>query len=292
MPTVPGMGRGNSGSGTDGLTGWSARMNYDRRPTPGSPVENFRAFGTGDMYIPDNTASHFGTDAGKWLNHYLSYQRKGVWFCVEQRVKLNSVTQPSELQRHLLQIENNNDNTATATFLEPQSGPHWVTGAIWTFGGAGILGIDGFQYFGFNRSGVPITVLNSTQCTYPISGPLGPICKIGQPPVLGPPPLPQSVSTSIGRGPVDLVWLTACPGQGNHDGVLQGWVNGRLAQNLPGMRFRHSRWLTDGSGLLGINTAWFTVFQGGGGLPTTDSSLYLADMIVAKSYIGPMVGYP
>lgn len=259
--TVPGMGRGNSGSGEDGLTGFSARMNFTREPAPGSPTVGRIGVGHGDSYQTDQQGP-FGIDM-PWDKHYLGQLKKGIWHCIEEEILLNTVTQPNEKQCRIASITSAN-GVATVTLMTPPSTPLYATGQRWSIGGAALYG-----YYPYNRVAA-ITVVDATHFTYSVPAGLPSPC-------------------NPGTGPNFPVWLTCCPGEGNFDGILRGWVNGRLAGEHANLRFRHSNFVTDGSTLLGIDGMWACIFQGGGANPTTNYEMYLTAFVFAESYIGPMV---
>jgi len=259
--TLPGMGRGNSGSDDDGLTGGGWRMNHTREPTPGSPTVGRIGVGHGDCYLPDQTGA-FGIDM-PWDKNYAGQLKKNVWHCIEEEIQMNTVTRPNEKQIRISSITSSN-GVATVTLMSPCTSQYWVTGERWTVGGAGA-----YSQRVYNKTAA-ITVIDSTHCTYPV-------------PITAPSP------AIPGWGPNYPVWLTMCPGEGNFDGVLRGYVDQRLAGEHTGVRFRHSNFVTDGSTQYGIDSAWICIFQGGGANPTTNYAMYLAGIVFAESYIGPMV---
>lgn len=68
---------------------------------------------------------------------------------------------------------------------------------------------------------------------------------------------------------------------GSNNGVMRGWVDGKLAFEKSGLRFRDvSR--------LKIEEVWFNVYHGGDATPPADIDLYMDNMVVARQYIGPM----
>lgn len=67
---------------------------------------------------------------------------------------------------------------------------------------------------------------------------------------------------------------------GVDDGVLRAWVDGRLAFERPGIRFR------DVSSLK-IESLWLNVYHGGTNPTPHDLSLYIDDLVIARQYIGP-----
>ncbi|NRF66536.1 DNRLRE domain-containing protein [Aquincola sp. S2] len=73
------------------------------------------------------------------------------------------------------------------------------------------------------------------------------------------------------------------PGQA--DGVYEAWVDGALAVRKTDVTFRKSAELK-------IETLWFNVYHGGQQPAPKDLTLYLDQVVVAKRYIGPIVGAP
>jgi len=69
------------------------------------------------------------------------------------------------------------------------------------------------------------------------------------------------------------------PGAAN--GAFRAWVDGHLAFEDTKLRFRD----TDA---LKIETAWFDVYHGGLVVAETDLHLYVDNVVIARSYIGPM----
>lgn len=69
---------------------------------------------------------------------------------------------------------------------------------------------------------------------------------------------------------------------GAADGVLQVWVDGRLALDRSDLRLRDRPDIR-------IEEVWMNVFHGGAGAAPQDLHLYLDQVVVARRYIGPMV---
>lgn len=69
------------------------------------------------------------------------------------------------------------------------------------------------------------------------------------------------------------------PGQKN--GVLRAWVDGRLAYERTNLRLRNVPELK-------IETIWFNLYHGGTAPPPRDMDVYIDNVVIAKSYIGPM----
>ena len=73
------------------------------------------------------------------------------------------------------------------------------------------------------------------------------------------------------------------PGQNN--GILETWIDGRLA-------YRQSNWRWRDTNSLKIEQVWLNVFHGGSAVPDRDISVYLDNVVVASRYIGPIAGGP
>jgi hypothetical protein len=67
---------------------------------------------------------------------------------------------------------------------------------------------------------------------------------------------------------------------GNHDGIVRGWVDGRLVFERKGIRFTDMDYIK-------IQTADFGLYYGGFGNTPHDQHIAIDDIVVAKSYIGP-----
>lgn len=70
---------------------------------------------------------------------------------------------------------------------------------------------------------------------------------------------------------------------GVNDGILRGWIDGRLAFEKTDIRFRDVTTLK-------IEKIWMNVYHGGIEPAPRDMDLYLDNVVIAKSYIGPAVG--
>ncbi len=66
-----------------------------------------------------------------------------------------------------------------------------------------------------------------------------------------------------------------------NDGVLRAWVDGRLAFEKTDIRFRDV-------GRLKIEQIWMNVYHGGKKPSPYDQHLFIDNVVIAKSYIGPM----
>ena len=70
---------------------------------------------------------------------------------------------------------------------------------------------------------------------------------------------------------------------GQKDGELRAWIDGKLVMHQKGIRYRDvSR--------LKIETVWIDVYHGGVAPSPHDMSLYIDNVVIARQYIGPMVG--
>ncbi len=72
---------------------------------------------------------------------------------------------------------------------------------------------------------------------------------------------------------------------GVNDGVLETWVDGRLA-------YRETDWRWRDTSNLKVEQIWMNVYHGGSAVPDKDISLYIDNIVIADSYIGPMTGAP
>jgi hypothetical protein len=72
---------------------------------------------------------------------------------------------------------------------------------------------------------------------------------------------------------------------GVNDGILETWVDGRLA-------YRQTEWRWRDVDTLKIEQIWLDVYHGGTDVPDQDISLYIDNVVIASSYIGPMTGAP
>jgi hypothetical protein len=259
--SLVGAGRGNSASFCDLLTGYSARGNHNAEPVAGSPCKGRIGVGMSDCYIPDQTGP-YGPALTVDLN-YLGQLKKDVPHCIEMHLKLNTVTHPEEKQQLITSITAVN-GVATATLAQPCTSPLYVTGATMAVGGAG-----GYSSLAYNGE-FKITVISPTQFTYPVPTTVAPVA-------------------ALGSSPSYPLRFTCCLSTGNFDGILEWFINGRLAMRYSGMRFRGSAWLPDGKSKYGIDNFWFAFFQGGPNNPTEDYWMFASGIVIADKYIGPMV---
>jgi len=72
---------------------------------------------------------------------------------------------------------------------------------------------------------------------------------------------------------------------GVNDGILETWVDGRLA-------YRQTDWRWRDVDSLKIEQIWLDIYHGGTDVPDQDISLYIDNVVIASSYIGPMTGTP
>ncbi len=72
---------------------------------------------------------------------------------------------------------------------------------------------------------------------------------------------------------------------GVNDGVLETWIDGRKA-------YRQTDWRWRDTDSLKIEQIWLNVYHGGTDVPDQDISLYIDNVVIADSYIGPMAGAP
>ena len=68
---------------------------------------------------------------------------------------------------------------------------------------------------------------------------------------------------------------------GKKDGVLEAWVDGKLAHHREGMNFRTGDKLK-------IERMWFNIYHGGTTPSQTDQHIFIDNVVTAKKYIGPM----
>ena len=72
---------------------------------------------------------------------------------------------------------------------------------------------------------------------------------------------------------------------GSKDGILEAWIDGRRA-------YRATDWSWRDTDSLKIEQIWLNVYHGGTAVPDHDISLYIDNVVIASSYIGPMNGAP
>jgi hypothetical protein len=72
---------------------------------------------------------------------------------------------------------------------------------------------------------------------------------------------------------------------GVNDGILETWIDGRLAYRVTDWRWRDVDSLK-------IEQIWLNVYHGGTAVPDNDIHLYIDNVVIASSYIGPMSGAP
>jgi len=99
-------------------------------------------------------------------------------------------------------------------------------------------------------------------------------------------------------GDVDL-WLQGCAGlldknrwyavetyiklntPTQNDGIIRGWVDGRLAYERTDWRWRDIDTLK-------VEQVWMNFYHGGTAVPPTDLHVYIDNVVIATEYIGPM----
>ena len=71
--------------------------------------------------------------------------------------------------------------------------------------------------------------------------------------------------------------------KGKNDGVLRGWINGRVAFEKTDIRFRDVETLK-------METIWFNIYHGGATpVPPQDIHVYFDNVVIARNYVGPAV---
>jgi len=69
---------------------------------------------------------------------------------------------------------------------------------------------------------------------------------------------------------------------GQNDGILRGWVDGKLAFDKTDVRMRDVDTLK-------IETVWLNVYYGGTWTAKADYHLYIDDVVISHQPIGPSV---
>ncbi len=72
---------------------------------------------------------------------------------------------------------------------------------------------------------------------------------------------------------------------GNNDGILRGWIDGRLVFERTDIRFRDVDRLK-------VQFCWFNVYVGGSWAAEHDMDVYFDNMVIATGYVGPMPPVP
>jgi hypothetical protein len=72
---------------------------------------------------------------------------------------------------------------------------------------------------------------------------------------------------------------------GQEDGVLKAWVDGRLVYERNNFRFRDNPQVK-------IENAWMDLYYGGPNPSPRNYSMHIDNVVIAKSYIGPMAAAP
>lgn len=73
--------------------------------------------------------------------------------------------------------------------------------------------------------------------------------------------------------------------EGNRDGILRAWIDGRPAFEKTDIRFRDIDSIK-------VSQIWFNVYHGGTRPSHADQHLYIDNVVIAKKYIGPMKDAP
>jgi len=68
---------------------------------------------------------------------------------------------------------------------------------------------------------------------------------------------------------------------GKNDGILRGWVDGKLAFEKTDVRMRDVDSLK-------IENIWINVYHGGSWVAESDDHLYIDNVVIARNYIGPV----
>lgn len=68
---------------------------------------------------------------------------------------------------------------------------------------------------------------------------------------------------------------------GKADGVVEAWIDGQQVMKRSGVRLRDTK-------RLAIEEVWFDVYHGGVSPAPQDMHLYIDNVVIARSYIGPM----
>ena len=69
---------------------------------------------------------------------------------------------------------------------------------------------------------------------------------------------------------------------GQNDGIIRGWVDGRLA-------YERTNWRWRDIDSLHVEQIWMNIYHGGTAVPPTDLHLYIDHVVIADAYIGPMI---
>jgi hypothetical protein len=262
---IDGMGSGNGGTGCNGYTGGSARFAFGTGPAATDVLQNRSWVGYSDVYNLDQTGdgninqSFGGGDA--CARNYLGYLRPGQWYCIEQYVKLNSIT--VKPQQSIISAVASADGTyATATLAVADT--TMINGDFKWISGANEIAFNSIQRgtnqpYGAGR----ITVVDTTHFIYELNNNV----------------TPNTVATGT---------IVAQANVANSDGITKVWINGRLAEQKTDWRFRSTLTCTDGTTHYGVDATWWNVYFGGTQDVITGGHMYFANAAVGTSYIGPM----
>ena len=70
---------------------------------------------------------------------------------------------------------------------------------------------------------------------------------------------------------------------GLNDGIISSWVNGVLVYENKTFRFRN-----EGFENIKIEKVWMNIYHGGKKAANQDITVYIDNVVIAKSYIGPI----
>lgn len=76
-------------------------------------------------------------------------------------------------------------------------------------------------------------------------------------------------------------------GSGNKDGILRAWIDGRLAFEKTDFRVRNWPGNPVGANNIKFDSVWLNLYHGGLRAAKSPMTVYLSDLVVAKSFIGP-----
>lgn len=81
-------------------------------------------------------------------------------------------------------------------------------------------------------------------------------------------------------------------GSGNFDGILRTWINGRLAYEKTDFRARHAPGNRAAALNVKVDGVWLNFYHGGLDRARSPMTVYFADTVVSKSFIGPATFAP
>lgn len=282
------MGNGNSGQGVDGFTGYTVRGAWSLMPDPLGTTPNLVRLNSYNYNMDQDGAafvngSSFG-ESTYWNKFWLNFFRRNTWYCVEQHLKMNSVTvlpavsvtqaQVTATTPDVLRSDGTYGNIATVTLTLAQPDPNIaVNDYIWITGTAPTEKDIDCRY-------------GNNQCPRLISVVPGPPMQISFQKNNYTDATQQWVKRPLGYvyqgGPITYEHNIAHP-----DGVLEVWVNGFPVAQYYNYRWRQSLYCRDGTTPQGIDSVWLDLYgnstQNGGG-----GTVYLSNIVVARQYIGPI----